>query len=223
MTTTASAAGDLENAPAGDPDRTSGGRGWVGPVLLALAVAWLAGAVGYVVGVRTSAPAFGAVDEGFVLDMSDHHDQAVLLAQLELENGSDPVALHFAQEVLLFQRAELGEMAMLMAQNGVVRPDLSLERPAMGWMGMSSTIGTMPGWIDEADVDALRNASGTGADLLFLSLMQRHHEGGAHMSEYAAENADGAELRALAARMARNQRVEIGEYQSVIDRLEAVS
>jgi uncharacterized protein (DUF305 family) len=192
-------------------------------VLLGLAVAWLVGALGYFIGVRTSEPAFGSVDRGFVVDMSDHHDQAILLAQHELENGSDPVALDFAREVLLLQRSELGEMAMLMAQNGVARPDLSLERPTMGWMGMSSTLGTMPGWVAADDVEALRTASGTEADLLFLRLMQQHHAGGAHMSEYAAEQADSPELRALAARMARNQRIEIGEYQTVIDRLDASS
>lgn len=188
-------------------------------MVLVLALAWLAGAAGYLVGVRTSEPAFGEVDRGFVVDMSDHHDQAVLLAQHELENGSDPVALDFAREVLLLQRSELGEMAMLMAQNGVTRPDLDLERPTMGWMGMSSTLATMPGWVDADDVEALRTSSGTTADRLFLSLMQQHHAGGAHMSEYAADRAESPELRALAERMARNQRIEIREYQSVLDGL----
>lgn len=207
--------------PVGAPP--AGWRRWLGPVLLVVALAWLAGAVGYVVGVRSGEPAFGAVDRGFVVDMSDHHDQAVLLAQHQLENGSDPVALDFAREVLLLQRSELGEMAMLMAQNGVARPDLDLERPTMGWMGMSGTLGTMPGWVGAADVEALRTATGADADRLFLTLMQQHHAGGAHMSEYAAEQAESPELRALAARMARNQRIEIAEYQQVLDRLDTTS
>jgi len=197
-------------------------RRWsAGPIGLVFALLFLAGAVGYFVGVRTTEPGLGAVDEGFLVDMSDHHDQAVLLAQLELANGCDPVALDFATEVIMQQRQELGQMAMLMAQHGVARPEFDLDRPAMEWMDMTSTLGTMPGWASEAEIEQLRASSCTEADLLFLRLMQAHHRGGVHMADQAATDADAPELRELAERMARFQTTEIAEYQQVIDRITA--
>lgn len=192
--------------------------GW-GPIGLVLAIMFLVGAVGYLVGVRTTEPRLGAVDRGFAIDMSDHHDQAVLMAQYELANGSDPVVLDFAREIILRQRDELGQMAMVLAQHEVARPDLDLDRRVMAWMGMNTTVGTMPGWAQPDDLEALRTSRGTNADVRFLELMQAHHAGGVHMAEDAAEHADEPALAALADRMARYQRVEINEYQRELDRL----
>ena len=190
-----------------------------GPIGLVLALLFLAGCVGYVVGSRSSTPTLNAVDKGFLVDMSDHHDQAVELALYELANGQDPVALDFATEVVMQQRQELGQMAMLMDQHDVVRPDLDLGRSAMGWMDMGSPLSDMPGWAQEDDIQALRDARGTEADILFLQLMQAHHRGGAHMADFAARAGSDPELGALAGRMARNQRIEVNEYQTVLDRL----
>ena len=110
-------------------------------------------------------------------------------------------------------------MAMLMAQDGLARPDLDLDRTAMGWMGMGTPLGSMPGWVPEDRVQALREAEGVEADVLFLELMQDHHRGGVHMAEYEAANGSDPVLRELAARMARNQTIEVNEYQSVLDRI----
>jgi hypothetical protein len=183
------------------------------------ALLFLAGCVGYVVGSRSSTPTLNAVDRGFLVDMSDHHDQAVELSLYELANGQDPVALDFATEVVMQQRQELGQMAMVMDQHDVVRPDLDLGRSAMGWMDMGSPLSDMPGWAQQDDIQALRDARGTAADVLFLQLMQAHHRGGAHMADFAAQGGIDPELGALAGRMARNQRIEVNEYQAVLDRL----
>lgn len=59
---------------------------------------------------------------------------------------------------------------------------------------------------------ALRGAEGADADALYLDLMAEHHRGGAHMADFAADQADDPGVRALAARMARNQAIEIAEF-----------
>lgn len=46
-----------------------------------------------------------------------------------------------------------------------------------------------------------------------LSLMQDHHRGAVQIADYAAKNAKSAWVRELAARMARNQRIEINERE----------
>jgi uncharacterized protein (DUF305 family) len=190
-----------------------------GPIGLVVALLFLAGCIGWFAASRSSSDELNAVDRGFLVDMSDHHDQAVQLALYELANGEDPVALDFAMEVVLFQRQELGQMAMLMAQDGLARPDLDLERTAMDWMGMGTPLAYMPGWVPEDRMQALRDAEGLEADLLFLELLQEHHRGGVHMAEYEAANGSDPALRELAGRMARNQTIEVNEYQNVLDRL----
>lgn len=57
------------------------------------------------------------------------------------------------------------------------------------------------------------------ADALFLELMAEHHRGGIHMADYAADNASDPGARALAARMARNQAIEVNEYARTAERL----
>ena len=99
-----------------------------GPIGLVVALMFLAGCIGWVVSSRSESTSLSTVDRGFVADMSDHHDQAVEMALYELANGEDPVALDFAMEVVLLQRQELGQMAVLMEQDGMSRPALDPDR-----------------------------------------------------------------------------------------------
>jgi uncharacterized protein (DUF305 family) len=191
-------------------------------VVLVAALVLLGAAVGYLIGVRGSRVASSGVDIGFMVDMSDHHDQAVQLAILELSNGQDPIVKGFARDVLLFQRSELGEMGVLLADHDAARPEYDLQRTVMGWMEMPTELQSMPGLASEDDLARLGAARGAEADLLFLSLMSAHHEGGVHMAQFAAEHAADPRVRELAGRMARYQSVEIREYSMVRDRLSGV-
>jgi uncharacterized protein (DUF305 family) len=190
-----------------------------GPIGLVVALLFLAGAIGFLVGAQESDVPTSAVDEGFLLDMSEHHDQAVTMALYELDNGVDPDARHFATEVLITQRQELGQMARMLAERDVTRPDLDPDRPAMGWMGMDTTVATMPGMASEAELEQLRTSEGLEADELFLTLMQAHHAGGLHMSEDAAQRAEDPAVREMADRIARLQAKEINEYQVLLEQL----
>lgn len=187
---------------------------------LMLAVIFLAGAVGFVVGSRQSAPpGRDSVDVGFLYDMISHHEQAITISNLELENGGENAVKVFAREILALQSYEIGLMEQQLAEWGYSRDDPP--GPAMGWMhmpadpgmmpGMASEPGGMPGMASEDELNRLATARGRDSDALFLSLMQDHHRGGVHMAEYAADNAETEFVRTLAARMARNQRVEIAE------------
>jgi len=70
-----------------------------------------------------------------------------------------------------------------------------------------------------ADLDRLRNAQGEEADDLFTQLMIRHHEGGIHMAEFAATDAETSNIRNFARGMAASQRSEIGEINAVRSRV----
>lgn len=167
---------------------------------------------------RAAAP--NAVDIGFAHDMIDHHDQAVLMAlKLSGKEGIDPIVAKFADEVIIFQRWELGQLDSELQNWGEIRGDL--DRTAMAWMGMGSAVAAMPGMQSEEALARLDAATGLEASRLFLTMMGEHHLGGVHMADYAAQHGSDPQIRELAARMARNQRVEAKEYEAQLRRLAA--
>ena len=182
-----------------------------------LAVCFLAGAIGYVIGTRNTYPT-SAVDVGFLMDMSDHHDQAVAMSLCTANRATEDVTREFAKETLIFQSHDLGMMQIWLDDQGKRRPAED-DRPTMAWMDMSSTRKTMPGMASDAQVDALCAAQGREVDRLFLTLMREHHRGGVHMAEYAAAHAASPRIRDFASVMAKNQAVEANEYTETLKRL----
>lgn len=212
---------DGDSLPAWLDQFGPGGRGW--RVAMGLAVAFLLVAAGLLVGRITARPSSDAVDVGFLVDMSSHHDQAVALSLLAQANGSDPAVQGFAREVVLFQRFELGKMDAYLEARGETTPDETPDRPVMRWMGMGTTLSQMPGMASPADVQQLKDARGTAADVLWLKLIIQHHRGGLHMADYARDHASDRLVRDLASVMARNQTGEIVELQRELDRLDPPS
>ena len=192
------------------------GLSWPRVIVLGAALAFLGFSFALFLG-RDRPPASDSVDVGFMQDMISHHEQAVDMAQTELVNGSDPTVLAFAREILMFQSKEIGSMERLLADWDSGRGDP--ERQARTWMGMASAVDQMSGMATEEELDQLRAAQGTDADALFLELMARHHLGGIHMSEYAADNAGTSDARDFAAIVGRNQAIEVNEYALTAERL----
>jgi len=189
------------------------GRGWlVRAAVVVMAFSFLAGAVGYAIGVRQEKTPSNATDVGFLVDMSDHHDQAVTMALTVYNRTTDPTIRGFAQDVLVFQRSELGRMAAYLEDHDAVRPDYDPDRPAMAWMGMPMAASRMTGMASEDQLTALAEATGRDLDLMFLDLMTVHHRGGIEMADYAAVHAADPRVRTLATRIARQQTSEIEEY-----------
>ncbi len=220
----------VPQAPDGHDDRGRRRRRGVGPdqsavwfkrLTMGAALVFLVGALGYFIGVRTSAPPGNAIDAGFLRDMTDHHDQAVAMAQTEIAHGSDRTTKDFAMEVILFQRLELGRFQNFKTSVGVGTPEYDPGRTTMEWMDMPTPLADMAGMATTTQMDQLAAARGVEADKLFLTLMQNHHLGGAHMADHEARNGANPEIRAMAEVMARNQRTEVKEYQGVLDRLNA--
>jgi uncharacterized protein (DUF305 family) len=185
---------------------------------LVLAVAFLGGAIGYFIATPRS-PGADSVEVGFAQDMIRHHEQAIQLAQIQLANGTDPVARAFAQEVLIFQSYEMGLLDQKLADWGFNRQDRSDE--AMAWMDHAVPVESMPGMATEDQIDELTEAEGAEADALFLELMISHHQGGVHMADEALARTDDERLAELAETIGRNQELEIAEYEQLLEKLTA--
>lgn len=160
---------------------------------------------------------FGNADIGFLQDMIDHHQQALLISNTYLDNNPDGDAAAYAREVIMFQEREIIRMDDWLEQAGVARgtPD----RAAMAWMGMATDVALMPGMPDPATIDELAVATGADADRLFFQIMGDHHIGGAHMADAAAARARRSDIRLFAEKMSYNQRIETVEYSQAVERL----
>ncbi len=193
---------------------------WQHPMNIAtmlIAGVLIAGMIGWLVGDARSRPQYGINDVGFLHDMRYHHEQAVYMSFVfqdlpDTSRGLDVVA----ESIVMGQSMDIGRMIQLLREFGEPEaPDL--QAPSMAWMGMAMPIDEMPGLASEADILALQSASGAEADELFVELMVTHHEGGVHMAEFAAENADNPEVRAMARSMAESQSHEIAELLDQLD------
>jgi uncharacterized protein (DUF305 family) len=191
-----------------------GGLSWPRVIVLALAFAFLGGAIGHWIG-HAGAPGEDSVDAGFYRDMIHHHQQAVSMALFEQANGSDPVVVGFANEILRRQEYEIGVMSAKL--DGWGYPSGPGET-AMDWMGMRTPLAQMPGLATDDQMNQLKNAKGAQADALFLELMSNHHRGGVHMADYAYRHAGNASVRDLAQLMAWVQATEINEFRDTAER-----
>jgi uncharacterized protein (DUF305 family) len=92
----------------------------------------------------------------------------------------------------------------------------SSERREMAWMvGHAGHGGTqdkpepMPGLASDEEMAKLRSLRGAQAEVYYLQLMTRHHEGGVDMSKGLLELTDRAEVRGMAQQIVNSQTSEI--------------
>lgn len=157
-----------------------------GAVIIAMAV--LAAFAGYFVGDRDPTPT--RVDVGFLQDMLDHHDQAIVLAKTLQGAGGTPDVEHYANEIVATQMFENGQMLAWLEGWDLTYGDP--ERRAMAWMGPGFPVSGMPGMAPEEDVQRLNQLEGRPADELFIRLMIAHHRGGIGMAEFARRHGEDA-------------------------------
>ena len=194
---------------------------WMGVVAAtAFVVVIFAAGVRWASADRSPEP-YGNADVGFLQDMIDHHQQALVIAGAYLANNSEGDAAPYAREVVYFQRREIERMDSWLADAGIARGNPG--RQAMAWMGMPTAVHQMPGMQPAERIAELAAATGPDADRLFFATMSEHHLGGAHMADAAAAGARRSDIRQFAEKMSYNQRIEVVEYDQASDRLGLVT
>lgn len=212
----------VDTRPVSDPAVERVEPRWVRPfvvVAAALVLLLLGASGGLLVGLPgSSQPQPGPVDVGFAQDMSVHHRQAVEMSSWERDHTLDPELAQLATDMEKTQNNQVGQMQGWLS----LWDESALPLGGyMAWMagapgghshmGAAGAVATMPGMATQADLTALRAATGPALDVAFLQLMLRHHEGGAEMLRYAAERASVPQVRNLAAQMLSSQTSE-SEY-----------
>ncbi|MCM6773125.1 DUF305 domain-containing protein [Nocardia sp. CDC159] len=155
---------------------------------------------------------------GFAQDMSVHHEQAVFLAQ-NLDKGADATVVTIAQQVTATQIQEIGTMrGWLMLLEKPLRPEhpMAWTHPVRAGHGSahaqdgSAPPGTMPGMASWDEINALSRLKGRDAEIRFLQLMIRHHQGGIDMAHNALPLLRSAAIERIAQGMIGDQTQEVG-------------
>jgi uncharacterized protein (DUF305 family) len=184
-------------------------------VTMVVTAAILAAMVGWMVGDNGSSPAHNEVDTGFLQDMREHHEQAVLMSFIyRTRDDLDPGLNVIAREIIVGQSLEVGRMIQML--RGFGESEINESDTSMLWMSMVAEPGKMPGMATQDELDELGRLDGAAADELYVELMTAHHLGGIEMAEFAVANAENDEVVAMAASMINGQR---GEIQEMADRL----
>ena len=170
-----------------------------GPLVWALAVvvavaAFLAGRS------SAAAPGEGSGEVTFARDMIAHHEQAVDMALRLRDRTSDAELRQIARDIVLTQTSQMGRMQGWLALWGV--PLAGREAPMAGMrdaMGMATP----------QQVQALDTMSAREAEVSFLQLMIRHHQGGVMMARDGLEMMRVPDARRLAESIVNAQLSEI--------------
>lgn len=199
---------------------------WMNPVnivLMVVAAAVLAAAVGFVFGESRGKGAKNGADIGFLQDMRIHHEQAVNMSLIYLDvsapgmgDGSESrgILRLIAREIIVNQSNESGRMVQLLRQFDAAETNETDQ--VMGWMDEPTPLAQMPGYATDAQMQSLQESRGSDADRLFGELMIAHHKGGVHMAEHVASHGENDEVRAMASSMVRAQQGEINEMEKLL-------
>ncbi len=146
--------------------------------------------------------------------MATHHAQAVEMSFVIRDTSSDEAIRTLAYDIIVTQSTQRGVFMGWLQQWGL--PQAS-NAPRMAWMpghahverGSDEGVPLMHGMASEDQLQKLRVAQGTDADILFLQLMIRHHEGGVLMARAVSGLSRRAEVVAMAKSIDDGQRAEI--------------
>jgi uncharacterized protein (DUF305 family) len=193
-----------------------------GPALLAaglLALACCFGA-GLLIGSRPGTPRDDSVEAGFARDMATHHAQAVDMSFLVRDKSSDREMRTLAADIIVTQSTQRGMFMGWVQQWGL--PQAS-SRPRMAWMPghahqapAADGEPLMHGMASDAELRSLADASGVRAEIQFLQLMIRHHEGGIVMARALMVLSDRRELVQMAKSINEGQGAEIAQMRSML-------
>jgi uncharacterized protein (DUF305 family) len=175
---------------------------------------------GLLVGSRTGIPRDDSVEAGFARDMATHHAQAVDMSFLVRDKSSDRVMRTLAADIIVTQSTQRGLFMGWLQQWGL--PQAS-SRPRMAWMpghahqaAAADSAALMHGMASDGELRSLADATGTEAEIRFLQLMIRHHEGGIVMARALMALSDRPELVQMAKGIEESQGAEIAQMQSML-------
>ncbi|MFK5583797.1 DUF305 domain-containing protein [Serinicoccus sp. LYQ131] len=158
----------------------------------------------------TAAEEHNDADVQFASGMIPHHQQAVTMSDMALEQGG-PEVIDLAERIQAAQGPEIETMTGWLETWGEEVPEDIEGMDHMDHMDHMD----MEGMMTPEDMDALMNAEGTQFDTMWLEMMIEHHNGAITMSEDQMANGQNPEAIDLAESIAESQNAEIAEMEEL--------
>lgn len=160
----------------------------------------------------TASPAAGPhnqADVMFSMMMTPHHRQAIEMADLLLaKKNINPKVTDLATRIKAAQTPEIAQMNGWLSAWG--------QHPAPSSMGGMNGMGNSGGTMSQADMDALKNATGDKAARLFLTGMTKHHQGAITMGQTELDHGQNPDTKKLAQNIITSQTAEIIEMKKLL-------
>jgi uncharacterized protein (DUF305 family) len=153
----------------------------------------------------TTAAEGNDADITFLTGMKPHHEQAVAMSDMFLAADPPAPVAELARQVKAAQAPEIEQMEQMLADLG---------QP--GATGEAGHAGGHGGMMSDADLAALRDATGTDAARMYLEGMIEHHQGAIEAAETQVAEGQYQPAVELARQIAEDQAAEIGELEAVL-------
>ncbi|MFC4014879.1 DUF305 domain-containing protein [Nonomuraea purpurea] len=157
-------------------------------------------------------PGDNSPEAGFARDMAAHHAQAVDMAFIIRDRSSAPEIRNLAFDIINTQANQRGMFQGWLQQWELTQ---ATDQRPMAWMsghghaGAKTAPGSMPGMATPEELTKLKQAQGQVAEVLFLQLMIRHHEGGVQMADGLLKLSTRGEVVGMARNIVEGQSGEI--------------
>lgn len=139
-------------------------------------------------------------DNDFALMMQVHHQGAIDMAKLEIQNGKDAFIKQMAQTMIQKQEGEIAILGEFLKSHG---PDINV--PAFDTKSME----IMDTMSKNADAKPLKGK----VDQDFASFMILHHQSAIDIAQLELQYGDETRMRNLASAMITDQQKEIADLQ----------
>lgn len=152
-------------------------------------------------GLHQGSNSYSGTDIMFAQMMIPHHQQAVDMSTLADTNTTTPEILALAKQIKDAQAPEITQMKKWVTDSGAS-------------MDMGHDMG-MGGMLGDEQMAALKAATGTDFDALYLEAMIEHHQGAIQMAQMIVDS-ENEEARALAEAIISSQTTDIEYMQGLL-------
>ncbi|GAB3686364.1 DUF305 domain-containing protein [Saccharopolyspora tripterygii] len=155
-----------------------------------------------------SAPAHNDVDVMFAQGMVPHHQQAIEMSRMAVQQAQSQQVKDLAARIEAAQGPEIDEL------NGWLR-DWNVQQSEHGGHGGHGGHGT-GGMMSSDEMAGLDRAKGTEFDQKFLMLMIKHHEGAVTMARTEVEKGRFPDTQQMAREIMISQQSEIDSMRTML-------
>jgi len=173
---------------------------------LAFALAGCTNNAGDGSGGGADAPASNEADVEFLQGMIPHHEQAIDMAEMAVEQAESEQVKQLASRIQDAQGPEIEQMRQMLRSIGAEETSMDHDMDSVGG-----------GMMSEEEMVAMSEAQGPEFDTMFLEMMIRHHEGAMEMAEQELAEGEMEEAKALAEKIIDEQEAEIEEMRSLLE------